>query len=97
MKNYWFHSNLGDITFDPSDYENEELREAFIDYFTSVLRLLRGSENRAETVAGKIWSLEKRLAEIQDSEEVFTKSTVDDVQEPSRRLDWSQRFTERIL
>ena len=71
----------GDITFDPSDYENEELRETFIDYFTSVLRLLRGSENRAETVAGKIWSLEKRLAEIQDSEEVFTKSTVDDVQE----------------
>ena len=70
----------GDITFDPGDYDSVELREAFIDYFTSVLRLLKGSENRAETVAGKIWNLEKRLAEIQDSEKVFIKSTVDDVQ-----------------
>ena len=31
-------------------------------------------------MAGKIWNLEKRLAEIQDSVKVFTKSTVDNVQ-----------------
>ena len=71
----------GDITFDPGDYNNEELRGAFIDYFTSVSRLLKGSENRGEAVADRIWNLEKLLAEIQDSQKVFTKSTLDDVQE----------------
>ena len=71
----------GHITFDPDDYHNEELREAFINYFTGIVGLLKGSENAAKIMASKIWNLEKRLAEIQDSEKVFTKSTVDGVQE----------------
>ena len=71
----------GDTTFHPNEYHNEELREAFINYFTSIVGLLKGSENAAKIMASKIWNLEKQLAQIQDLKKVFTKSTVDDVQE----------------